>query len=304
MKSKILILSGLPGTGKSTFRNKILKYDRTWNIIDNDEIRKDLYNAKEIKTKKEIILKGLEEEYKLIVYVLNKSKRIKINKNIKEKLTDYINKFKVSINRLKEFVERITNNTENQNKEYVLELRTFLSDNQISTQEFLNLLKIIEKELKLLPDNIKYKIYTKIPHTRNKEVFDIYYKKIIDGISNDKKLIIDGNNLFVEHINKIPDFLKKYNKKENYLIYLITWWNVPLKTVIKRNKDRKLYQKVPEDVVYRMNNSLKKIKNHVDKLQISKNNTIDVSNLNLIELENLIKEKFIENNISNNLKYF
>ena len=276
----LIFLSGLPGAGKSTFRNFLNNFV----IIDNDEIRKELYQLKEVNINGQIKLKGLKEEYELIKYVLEKGK-FKINNNLKKRIIDYLNKYKISIPRLLEFIERIENNSENKNKEYVLELEKIISDFNIDTSQFKILIFNIKRQIEKLSISKKITIYDKIPHTRNKEVFDIFYQRIKENINNENNIVIDGNNLFFSHINRIIDFTKELNKDKIYTPYLITWWKVPLKEIKKRNKGRKFYQIVPEEVIDKMYNTLKNL--DINQLNIPKKNIIDVSNCSVKELEEI-----------------
>ena len=284
---KVIFLSGLPASGKSTFR-KLLASKRNFVVIDNDEIRKELYKAEEIYTPYGIKLYGLQEEYILIIKIL---KDLDLNLKFKQEIINFLYKYKESLNRLREFNYRIKNNF-NKNKPYILELERILNINNINYDNFNDLLQKIENKIQILDKKERYTIYDNIPHTRNKEVYDIFYKRIQEYASLKKNIIIDGTNLEIIFINRVINITKNICPEYDY--FLIYWWDLDINTIKDRNNNRKFYQRVPNAVIDNMYASLLKIKQEQNLINIPKKNFINVSNLSIKEYK-IIIEKIIEN---------
>jgi len=282
---KVIFLSGLPASGKSTFR-ELLASKKNFVVIDNDEIRKELYKVEEISLPDGIKLYGLQEEYILIIKIL---KDLNIDSKFKQEIINFLYKYKESLNRLREFNYRINNNF-NKNKPYILELERILNINNINYDNFNDLLQKIENKIQNLDKKEKYTIYDNIPHTRNKEVYDIFYKRIQKYASLKKNIIIDGTNLRIIFINRIINIIKNIYPKYDY--FLIHWWDLDINTIKDRNNNRKFYQRIPNSVIENMYESLLKIKQEQNTINIPKKNFINVSNFSIEEYK-IIIEKII-----------
>ena len=278
--SKIIVLSGLPGSGKSTFRNAIKQY---MNIkeLDNVDLRKHMFQLKEVKINNKWYLYGLKDEYILILHINN----FGFDDSFLNDFKKYIEKYNISISRLKDYIHRIKTNTNNK-KPYIQELENMLKAKNIDNATFINIINKIENIIKILPEEIKYTVYSKLPMGRHKEIWDWHYIFLENYIINNENIILESINFFPKYYKVIYNMIHKLNK--NYDIYIVHWWNLSLKEAKKRNKLRKDYQIIPDETIEQMFQNIKNIENAL------KNELNFIKPNHVFNLSNLEKKEYFE----------
>lgn len=102
----------------------------------------------------------------------------------------------------------------------------------------------------------------------NEQAFELFYKKIEDGIIEEKRIIADATNLDKFSREKIYNIAKAYNIPIYALIF-----NVPIDIIKKQNKMRQ--RVVPEYAIDRMYEKLQRTYNEIAE-EIPKENIVDI----------------------------
>ena len=284
---KIIVLSGLPGSGKSTFRNAIKQY---MNIkeLDNVDLRKHMFQLKEVKINNKWYLYGLKDEYILILHILNIN-NFGFNDSFINDFKNYIEKYAISISRLKDYIHRIKTETNNE-KLHIQELENILKIYKINIDDFIFVINKIENIVKILPEEIKNTIYSKLPMGRHKEIWDWHYILLKNYIINNENIILEGINFFPKYYQVIYNMIHALNK--DYDIYIVHWWNLSLEEAKKRNRLRKDYQIIPDETIDQMFLNIKNVQNALrNELNfIKSDNVFDLSNLDKKEYFDIAKK--------------
>lgn len=104
--------------------------------------------------------------------------------------------------------------------------------------------------------------------TVNAQAFELFYKKIEEGILKGKQVIADATNLERFSREKIYEIAKK----NNVPIYALVF-NIPIETIKEQNKNRK--RVVPEYVIDKMFEKMKRAYNQISE-EIPPKNIIDI----------------------------
>lgn len=114
-----------------------------------------------------------------------------------------------------------------------------------------------------------------------KEAFELFYKKIEEGIIKGKQVVADATNLDKFARERLYSIANNYNIPVYALIF-----NIPLDIIKSQNKMRKRI--VPEYAIYQMYEKMAKTYYQICE-EIPLENIIDIISSNDIELNNISK---------------